>query len=81
DRSLYPDDTRTLETNRDRATIDSYYFHADGSRESVWSKRASFLDDERSGEVRERFVRGVAAMYGGDGRERETIPPVPKLPF
>ena len=81
DRSLYPDDTRTLETNRDRATIDSYYFHADGSRESVWSKRASFLDDERSGEVRERFVRGVAAMYSGDGREREAIPPVPKLPF
>jgi len=47
--------------------------------ESLYS-RASFLDPEKSEEARERFVQRVTEMYGGDGRERDAVPPVPKLP-
>ena len=62
-----------------------YYELSDGEegeeeekiRYSVWSdskSRASILDDETSGDVRERFVKRVEAMYG-----KEIIPPVPQL--
>ena len=48
-----------------------------GDRSSVWSdahSRYSFLDGEKSAEIREKFVRRVEAMYG-----KEIVPPVPKL--
>ncbi|THH32684.1 hypothetical protein EUX98_g1501 [Antrodiella citrinella] len=47
------------------------------NRYSVWSakSRMSILDGERSGDVRQKFVQRVEAMYG-----KSTIPPVPKLP-
>jgi hypothetical protein len=38
------------------------------------------MDDEKSGEARERFLSRVAAMYGKDGREVPPMPPVPKIP-
>lgn len=57
----------------------------DGDRTSVWSSttgttRGGFLDEEKSGMVRENFVRRVGQMYGQGGRERAVIPPVPALP-
>ncbi|THH16043.1 hypothetical protein EW146_g4539 [Bondarzewia mesenterica] len=85
DKSVYPDDARTLGTlgNGSTVTIDSYYFNSSNKsvRESVWSKRASFLDDERSGQMREMFVKRVEEMYSTGGPEKDGIPPVPKLPF
>ena len=45
---------------------------------SVYSV-TSVLDDQKSGEARERFVRRVQALYGQESRE-EIVPPVPKLP-
>ena len=48
-----------------------------GDRSSVWSdahSRYSFLDGEKSAEIREKFVRRVEAMYG-----KEIVPPVPRL--
>lgn len=59
----------------------------DGDRTSVWSNGTSltaggFLDEEKSGMVRQNFVKRVGQMYGPGGkeREREEIPPVPALP-
>ena len=48
-----------------------------GDRSSVWSdanSRHSFLDNERSAEIRAKFVKRVEAMYGKD-----VVPPVPPL--
>jgi hypothetical protein len=42
---------------------------------SIYS-RGSFLDNEKSGEARQRFLKHVEAMLG----ERSAVPPVPKLP-
>ncbi|KAI0739427.1 hypothetical protein C8Q80DRAFT_1274489 [Daedaleopsis nitida] len=59
---------------------DTVYLDADeggGDRSSVWSEansRYSFLDDEKSADIRAKFVRRVEAMYG-----KELIPPVPTL--
>ncbi|KAI0312208.1 hypothetical protein OF83DRAFT_1087159 [Amylostereum chailletii] len=78
DRSIYPEsDARTVRSTG----VDSYYFGEGGARGSVWS-RASFLDDEKSGSVRERFVQRVDAMMREQASEGETwaIPPVPPLP-
>ncbi|KAH8105381.1 hypothetical protein BXZ70DRAFT_522665 [Cristinia sonorae] len=49
----------------------------EGNRYSVWSakSRVSILDKQRSGDVRQKFVQRVEAMYG-----KSVIPPVPKLP-
>jgi hypothetical protein len=38
------------------------------------------MDDEKSGEARERFLSRVAAMYGEGGREVPPMPPIPKMP-
>ncbi|KAI0052829.1 hypothetical protein FA95DRAFT_1553110 [Auriscalpium vulgare] len=77
DRSIYPEsEAHTLEAHRSRADVEAYWQDAAGQRASVWSGRASFIDDERSREIRARFVQGVGAMYGEEG----DIPPVPKLP-
>jgi hypothetical protein len=46
---------------------------------SVYS-RASFLDTEKSGEVRQRFLKHVEAMLDERGQRVPAIPPVPKLP-
>lgn len=50
---------------------------------SVWG-RQSFMDESKSGEVRNRFVRNVESMYRKDARERPMIvggtPPDPVLP-
>ena len=43
----------------------------DGSH-SVWD-RQSFMDETRSGETRNRFVRNVETLYRKDGRERSMI--------
>ncbi|TBU38347.1 hypothetical protein BD309DRAFT_874566 [Dichomitus squalens] len=59
---------------------DTVYLDAEeggGDRSSVWSdanSRYSFLDDERSAEIRAKFVKRVEAMYG-----KELVPPVPRL--
>lgn len=39
---------------------------------SVWD-RQSFMDESRSGEARNRFVRNIEALYRKDGRERSVI--------
>lgn len=51
-------------------------------RYSMWG-RQSFMDEGKSGETRNRFVRNVEAMYRKDGRERSVVDgntvPVPAL--
>jgi len=47
--------------------------------DSIYS-RASFLDTEKSGEMRQRFLRHVEAMLNERGRPTCAIPPVPRLP-
>jgi len=52
-------------------------------RYSMWG-RQSFMDESKSGETRNRFVRNVEAIYKKDGRERSMIghgstPPVSAL--
>jgi len=41
-------------------------------KHSVWD-RQSFMDESRSGEARNRFVRNIEALYRKDGRERSVI--------
>ncbi|KAF9650393.1 hypothetical protein BDM02DRAFT_1427576 [Thelephora ganbajun] len=61
---------------------DEYTGPKEDGRYSVWG-RQSFMDESKSGETRNRFVRNVEAMYRKDGRERPTIgggvPPVSAL--
>jgi len=51
-------------------------------RYSMWG-RQSFMDEGKSGESRNRFVRNVEAIYRKDGRERSTVDantaPIPPL--
>ena len=47
--------------------------------DSIYS-RASFLDTEKSGEMRQRFLKHVEAMLNERGRPTCAIPPVPRLP-
>ncbi|KAI0059157.1 hypothetical protein BV25DRAFT_1829190 [Artomyces pyxidatus] len=78
ERSLYPEsEAHTLETHRPRGEVESFYFDEAGQRASMWSSRASLIDDERSREIRARFIERVDAMYGAE----EAVPPVPKLRF
>jgi hypothetical protein len=81
---------RTFDTRPSTATtarVDSYYFSGDGAS----SRPASFVDDERSRDMRETFLRRVGAMYEEDedevlgvrgrvGRGDARVPPVPALP-
>ncbi|KAI0029693.1 hypothetical protein K488DRAFT_88476 [Vararia minispora EC-137] len=69
DASIYPPTTRS------RSGIDSYYFE-----NTTDSRPASFIDDERSGTIRARFVDRVRGMWGGAGGAQEDVPPVPALP-
>lgn len=73
-----------------RGDIESYYFgdpdiasdygSAEGGADNSTAdsqSRASFVDDERSREMRQRFLARVDALYGPD-----KVPPVPRLrPF
>jgi hypothetical protein len=53
-------------------------------RNSRWSgsvySRASFMDTEKSGEARQRFLRHVEEMLNERGERVPAVPPVPKLP-
>lgn len=59
------------------------YVGKEDGRYSLWG-RPSFMDEDKSGETRNRFVRNVEAMYRKDGRERSVIggskPPVSARP-
>lgn len=61
--------------------LEDDYSKEDG-RHSMWG-RQSFMDENKSGETRNRFVRNVEATYRKDGRERSMIggsrPPVSAL--
>ena len=61
---------------------DDYVVPKEDGRHSMWG-RQSLMDETRSGETRNRFVRNVEAMYKKDGRDRPTIngraPPVSAL--
>ena len=62
--------------------LENDYSKEDGGY-SVWG-RQSFMDETKSGETRNRFVRSVEAMYRKDGRERSmtgagSTPPVSAL--
>jgi len=78
DKSYYPQDDKTtgrttmymLENGEDDLR---YSMYTDGDRTS----RGSFLNEDKSLDARERFLRRVAAMYEETGREKP--PPVPKL--
>ncbi|KAK7696403.1 hypothetical protein QCA50_001058 [Cerrena zonata] len=74
-----PSASATGDNQDSRST--QYYDLSDNDDEeirySVWSdskSRASILDDEKSEDVRQRFVKRVEAMYG-----KEIVPPVPQL--
>jgi hypothetical protein len=77
DRSYYP-----LEEARGRktSTSTSVFSHASVWVEGDRTSRGSFLDGERSEEARQRFLRRVTAMFDESGREKDAVPPVPKLP-
>lgn len=51
---------------------DDYISPKEDGRYSVWD-RQSFMDETRSGETRNRFLRNVEALYRKDGRERSMI--------
>lgn len=51
---------------------DDYVIPKEDRRYSMWG-RQSFMDETRSGETRNRFVRNVEVMYRKDGRERSMI--------
>lgn len=73
DASFYTSDDRTAS----RSTL---IFFEEDPRSSIYSK-ASVLNPERSAEIRKRFLKRTAALFGSDGRELEDeIPPVPPLP-
>lgn len=47
-------------------------YSKENGRYSAWG-RQSFMDETKSGETRNRFVRKIEAMYRKDGRERSII--------
>lgn len=84
DRSLYPDDDKSAgrRTMYELEGRDSRHYDDETriSRYSATQSVYSVMDDEKSGEARERFLQRVAAMYGEGGREVPPVPPVPKMP-
>ena len=94
DASHYPEDEMSIRhSRRRRSTVyisdeeegGSNSGHGYGSSknrrrysDSIYS-RASFLDTEKSGEMRQRFLKHVEAMLNERGRPC-AIPPVPRLP-
>lgn len=81
DPSMYPDDDKSAgrRTMYELEGRDSRHYDDETriSRYSATQSVYSVMDDEKSGQARERFLSRVAAMYGEGGRE---VPPVPKLP-
>lgn len=90
DKSRYPDD----EVTAGRATMYST-LGGDLSRRGSWESgsRVSFMDNEKSQQARERFLRRVDMFYDETGREKPSpaprgigrgaipaVPPVPRLP-
>ncbi|THV00884.1 hypothetical protein K435DRAFT_854401 [Dendrothele bispora CBS 962.96] len=51
-----------------------------GSNGTDRMSKGSFLDMEKSGDARERFIRRVGEMYDESGREIPPVPPVPPVP-
>ncbi|KXN91350.1 hypothetical protein AN958_01325 [Leucoagaricus sp. SymC.cos] len=94
DASHYPDDEMTPPNRRSRRRRSTVYNsddehdtssnggHGHGNGKSRYSaslySRASFLDTEKSGEARQRFLQHVEQML--DERGERAVPPVPKLP-
>ena len=95
DASHYPEDEMSIRHSRcRRSTVyisdeeegGSNSGHGYGSSknrrrysDSIYS-RASFLDTEKSGEMRQRFLKHVETMLNERGRPTYAIPPVPRLP-
>ena len=96
DASYYPEDEMSIRHSHCRSTVYisdeeeswSNSGHGHGSSrirgrkysDSIYS-RASFLDTEKSGEMRQRFLKHVEAMLNERGeRIPPAIPPVPRLP-
>ncbi|KAL0574947.1 hypothetical protein V5O48_007021 [Marasmius crinis-equi] len=61
----------TMYEDEDASEVD---FNA---RSTMYSDAASFLDESRSRNARDRFIQRVEGMYDTNGRERERVPPVP----
>lgn len=84
ERSMYPDEDKSAGHQNMYELEDRDSRHDDDetriSRYSATQSVYSVMDDEKSGEARERFLRRVAAMYGEGGREVPPMPPIPKLP-
>ncbi len=84
-RSRRPRSTLYLsdEDNEHDTSSNSGHGHG-GKRNNRWSgsiySRASFLDTEKSGEARQRFLRHVEEMLDERGERIPPVPPVPKLP-
>lgn len=95
DASHYPEDEMSIRHSRlRRSTIyisdeeeggsNSGHGHSSSKNrrrysDSIYS-RASFLDTEKSGEMRQRFLKHVEAMLNERGEPIRAIPPVPRLP-
>ncbi|KAJ7746644.1 hypothetical protein B0H16DRAFT_1692667 [Mycena metata] len=73
--SRYPDEDKTA----GRSTM-----YSDGRDTMRWSDnystRASFMDVDKSEQARGQLVQRVGVMFDLSGRERNVVPPVPKLP-
>ena len=84
DHSMYPDDDKTAgrRTMYELEGRDSRHYDDETriSRYSATQSVYSVMDDEKSGQARERFLSRIAAMYGEGGREVPPMPPVPKIP-
>ncbi|KAJ7183149.1 hypothetical protein C8R46DRAFT_1209317 [Mycena filopes] len=77
--SRYPDDDKTA----GRSTM--YRVENGGGRDTIrwsddYSTRASFMDVDRSEQARGQLVQRVGTIFDLSGRERNVVPPVPKLP-
>ncbi|KAI0264922.1 hypothetical protein BC834DRAFT_970483 [Gloeopeniophorella convolvens] len=80
-----PDDERSnytasargsrIPSMQSRGETESFYFDDEGADSASRLSRASFVDDERSREMRARLIARVDAMYGAE----LAIPPVPPL--
>lgn len=96
DASHYPEDelsnrrsrrhpsTVYISDEENDGSSNSGHGHSNGKGRSRYSasiySRASFLDTERSDEVRQRFLKHVEAMLDERGERVPAVPPVPKLP-
>ncbi|KAJ7039585.1 hypothetical protein C8F04DRAFT_295375 [Mycena alexandri] len=77
--SRYPDEDKTA----GRSTM--YRVENGNGRDTMrwsddYSTRASFMDVDKSEQARGQLVQRVGVMFDLSGRERNAVPPVPKLP-